>query len=63
MKYIITTKWMTGAPQFSVRLSDWDTQPKVTAGQFTFTAPAGAKRLQSIRVNELGEAELDGVKQ
>jgi hypothetical protein len=63
MKYIITTKWITGAPQFSVRLSDWDTQPKVPAGQFTFTAPAGAKRLQSIRVNELGEVELDGVKQ
>ena len=62
MKYIITTKWMTGAPQFSVRLSDWDTQPKVTPGQFTFTAPSGAKRLESIRVNELGEVEFDGAK-
>ena len=62
MKYIITTKWITGAPQFSVRLQDWDTQPKVPAGQFAFTPPAGTRRLESIRVNELGEVELDGVK-
>jgi hypothetical protein len=63
MKYIITTKWMTGAPQFSVRLQDWDTQPKIPAGQFAFTPPAGTRRLESIRVNELGEVELDGAKQ
>ena len=63
MKYIITTKWITGAPQFSVRFQDWDTQPKIPAGQFAFTPPAGTRRLESIRVNELGEVELDGVKQ
>ena len=63
MKYIITTKWMTGAPQFSVRLRDWDTQPKIPAGQFAFTPPAGTRRLESIRVNELGEVELDGARQ
>ena len=43
MKYVITTKWMTAAPQFSVLLRDWDTQPKIPAGRFDFTPPAGAK--------------------
>ncbi len=62
MKYVITTKWMTGAPEFSVRLSDWDTQPKIPAGRFAFTPPAGVKRLESLRVNDVGDVEFDGVK-
>ena len=60
MKYIITTKWLTGAPQFSVRLQNWDTQPKIPDGRFTFTAPAGVKRLESLQFNELGEVETGG---
>ena len=60
MKYIITTKWMTGAPQFSVRFRDWDTQPKISDGQFVFAPPAGAKRLESIQFNEVGELQLEG---
>jgi hypothetical protein len=58
MKYVITTKWMTGAPQFTMRLSGWDTQPKVPAGRFVFTAPAGSRRLESLQVDESGEAEM-----
>jgi hypothetical protein len=37
MKYVITTKWLTGAPQYEIRLHDWDTSPDVADGQFTFT--------------------------
>ena len=55
MKYIITTKWVTGAPQYSVRFRDWNVKPKITANQFTFTAPAGAKKIDEIPVNEVGE--------
>ena len=62
MKYVITTKWMTGAPEFSVRLSDWDTQPKIPAGRFAFTPPAGAKRLESLRVNDVGDVEFEEAK-
>lgn len=62
MKYIITTKWLTGAPAFSVRLRDWNTQPTIAAGQFDFKAPAGAKRLETLQLNELGEVALDGGK-
>lgn len=55
MKYVITTKWMTGAPQYSVRLRNWNVDPRVDDGMFEFKAPAGATRLESLAVDELGE--------
>jgi hypothetical protein len=55
MKYVITTKWLTGAPQFEIRLRDWDTSPDIAAGQFTFTAPAGATQLDAFPADELSE--------
>ena len=58
MKYVITTKWMTAAPEFSVLLRDWDTQPKIPAGRFDFTPPAGAKRIESLRLSATGEVEI-----
>ena len=58
MKYVITTKWMTAAPEFSVLLRDWDTQPKIPAGRFDFTPPAGAKRIETLRLSATGEVEI-----
>ena len=55
MKYVITTKWMTGSPQFEMVLRDWDTSPGIKDGQFTFTAPAGAKKLDAVPVEEIDE--------
>jgi hypothetical protein len=55
MKYIITTKWMTGAPQFSVRFRGWNTKPQIEAGRFRFSAPPGAKRHDTIQADEMGE--------
>ena len=60
MKYVITTKWMTGAPEYSVRFSDWNTQPAIPAGSFGFVPPAGVQRLESLQVNEMGEVEVTG---
>ena len=61
MKYIITTKWMTGAPQYSVRFRDWNTKPQIEANQFEFSAPEGARKLETIEVNEVGELMIKGV--
>jgi len=55
MKYVITTKWMTGAPQYSVQLSNWNLKPDIAADQFTFVAPAGAAKLEALPVDETGE--------
>jgi len=60
MKYIVTTKWLTGAPQYSARFRDWNTKPQIDATQFVFSAPEGAKRLTEISVDELGEPVLGG---
>jgi hypothetical protein len=55
MKYVITTKWMTGAPQYSIRLSNWNTRPVIPPGAFKFTPPKGAERLVALPVDETGE--------
>lgn len=59
MKYIVTTKWMTGAPQYSVRFQDWNTKPQIEADQFAFSAPEGAKRLTAIAVDHVGEPIIE----
>ena len=53
MKYVITTKWVTGAPQYEIRLRDWNTNPKIEAGEFSFSAPDGAQKLDTIPTDEL----------
>lgn len=55
MKYVITTKWMTGAPQYSVQLSNWNTKPVIASNRFTFVVPKGAIKLEALPVDETGE--------
>lgn len=55
LKYVITSKWVTGAPQYTVQLRDWNTKPQIKDDQFTFSVPQGARRLETIPVNEMGE--------
>jgi hypothetical protein len=62
MKYVITSKWVTAAPQYSIRFLDWDTDPEIAAGQFSFSAPKGARKLDSFPVNVLGEIMPEGSK-
>ena len=58
MKYVITTKWLTGAPQYSVELSNWNLKPVIPAGRFTFAVPKGATKLEALAVDEAGELTL-----
>lgn len=53
VKYVITSKWLTGAPAFSVQL--WDFKPGVAtdAATFGFTVPEGSV--------EVDPATLDGL--
>jgi hypothetical protein len=55
MKYVITTKWMTGAPQYTVQFTDWNTKPMIVPGRFKFAVPAGAVKLDALPVDETGE--------
>ncbi len=63
MKYVITTKWITGAPQYSVRFRDWNTKPRIEADQFKFSAPKGAKKLAKISVDVMGEPVMGEIQQ
>ncbi|QYO64950.1 DUF2092 domain-containing protein [Leptolyngbya sp. 7M] len=55
MKYVITTKWMTAAPQYEIRLRDWNTNPQIAEEQFVFSAPVGTRQLETLPANELDE--------
>jgi hypothetical protein len=59
MKYVITSKWVTGAPQYTARFRNWNTKPGIDASLFEFTAPKGAKKLESIPVNEAGQIVIE----
>jgi hypothetical protein len=58
MKYVITSKWTTGAPQYAITLRDWNTEPVIGEDAFSFTAPEGARKLESLPVNSMGEIEM-----
>lgn len=45
-KYVITSRDVAGAPQFTVSLVKFDAAPKVSAAQFRFVPPAGAKSVE-----------------
>ena len=55
MKYVITTKWTTGAPQYTVQFSDWNTKPGIQTRQCTFTPPKGAEKIEALPVDATGE--------
>jgi hypothetical protein len=55
MKYVITTKWMTAAPQFEIVLRDWNMSPQIKDKQFTFVAPEGARKVDAVLIEEMDE--------
>jgi len=43
-KYVITSKTMAGAPQYTLKIKDWKTDPIADADAFVFKPPAGATK-------------------
>ena len=43
-KFVITSKTVAAAPQYSVVVRDWKTDVKIAPGAFAFTPPADAKK-------------------
>ena len=50
-KYVITSKSVAAAPQYTLRITDWRTDVQFAPDAFAFKAPAGAKK---VAVGELG---------
>ncbi len=47
-KIIITEKWVTGSPQFTALLTDWDVSPKLEDSLFTFVPPDNAEKIEFL---------------
>ena len=47
-RFIITTRDLPNAPQFAVTITKWNLLPKFGAQTFTFTPPAGAKKVDFL---------------
>jgi hypothetical protein len=44
-KYVVTSRWITGAPQYAVSFFDWVFQDDIDNGVFVFKAPQDAHEI------------------
>jgi hypothetical protein len=54
-KYVITTKAVGGAPQYTLVIKDWQSDVSTTAATFTFEAPQGAQVLAADALDTLND--------
>jgi len=54
-KYVITSKTMTGAPQYTVRVKEWKSDAPASADAFAFKAPADAKKVEFAALHDIDE--------
>lgn len=54
-KYIITSKTLTGAPQYTLRISGWNSNTQPPADAFAFKPPAGAKQIDLSALSGIDE--------
>jgi hypothetical protein len=47
-KFMITSKWVTGAPRFVGLITGWDLSPELKDSLFTFVAPEGAREIEFL---------------
>jgi hypothetical protein len=55
-RYIITSKWLTGAPEYTVDIIKFDTETGIPDSKFIFTPPKGASHIQFLNKNEVNSA-------
>lgn len=49
-KYVITSRWITGAPQYTLDFKQWHLNPALTDSTFQFTPPEGAAEIEFLAV-------------
>jgi hypothetical protein len=54
-KYVITSKAVAGAPEYTVVIRDWKTDVQPSADAFVFTPPTGARKLDFKALSRLDE--------
>jgi hypothetical protein len=59
-KYIITSKSVAAAPQYTLRIKEWRTDPQVNANSFVFTPAPGTRQVAANEFPRVDEVP-DGV--
>ena len=54
-KYVITSKTVTGAPQYTLRIKDWKSGEQAAGDTFSFTPPQGATKVGPEAFSSLDE--------
>jgi hypothetical protein len=54
-KYVITSKAVTGGPQYTLLIKDWKTDAQLGAEAFVFKPPADAKEIDFKALSEIDE--------
>jgi len=60
-KFILSSKKVSGEPEFTVLIRNWDVSPKLTDREFSFTPPKGAKKIEFLKLS--GETTTTNSKQ
>jgi hypothetical protein len=50
-KFILTSTKVTGTPQFTVLIRNWDTAAKLGDQEFKFTPGKGAKKIEFLKLS------------
>ncbi|WP_281354046.1 DUF2092 domain-containing protein [Mesorhizobium zhangyense] len=58
LKYVITSKWVTASPEYSIEFRNWNTAPSIDDSGFVFKPSKDAKKLETFSVDEIGEIDL-----
>lgn len=61
-KYVITSKTLTGAPQYTVVIKDWKTDVQPSADAFVFAPPAGVQKLDPKGLSRFDEVPPETAK-
>jgi hypothetical protein len=54
-KYVITSKAVTGAPQYTLRIKEWRTDVAVAADAFAFKPPGGVNKVEFAALRDIDE--------
>jgi hypothetical protein len=62
LKYVITSKAVAGAPQYTVVIRDWKTDVQLSAEAFVFVPPGGAQKLDAKALSRFDEVPPETAK-
>ena len=54
-KYVITSKTVAGAPQYTLLIRDWKTDVSTGTNAFAFKPPAGSKKVEFKQLSDIDE--------